>query len=1054
MPPMRIHLFGNLHIDVAGQPITSVNTNRLQSLIAYLILHGNTPQPREKLAFTLWPASRESQARTNLRQLLHSLKRALPADCNSLVIDHFAVRWRLDDSCAVDVVELKAALAGASMARKENDRTREIRFLTTAAQLYEDDLLPALYDEWLLPLREEFGKKICEALHRLATVLEEQKEYAAAIPYAGRLLVLDSLNESYHQLLIRLHAANHDRASALRAYHQCWRVLRREMGLEPDATTKALFERILKGDGVGPRESTSESAASAATKPFSHLQKVRAIVGRAMEWDQLTQSWQTAVEGNPQVAVISGEPGIGKTRLAEELYQACLRQGHGAARARCYGGQGQAAYAPVAEWLRSDVVRAGWANLRKQQLAELARLIPEVSEQFRDLEAAQSSAPSTVPENWQRLLFYECLNAAAAKSRKPLLLYLDDMQWCDPDSFEWLSVFLTSPAAAGVLVLGTVRAEEVGRGHPLTRFLTEVRQSGIVTEIPLDRLNADETAELARRESRTPLESGNLEEIFRSTRGNPLFVIESVRAGSQSSRVHAVITARLAQLTAPAYELAGLASVLGRPFSVDLLAMATDWDERSVSGALDELWQRRIIESGPASEYDFSHDLLREVAYSELSLVRKRYLHRRVARTFAELHSAEIEGWNGQIASHFEQAGMAEEAIEWLGRAAAHARQRYADTEAADLLKRALALCRGFPDSERRLKQELDLLVTLGTVLVTTEGYSAAEVGATYTRALDLSRRFEDRTIFAVLSGAWVFHIVRGDLEKARQFSLEFLRLAEQSPTPGLMQAGNFLLGSSLFHLGQLRNSLHHMNEAIRTDTGAAESILAFFAGPDVGVFCRSYLAHLRWHCEDDNEAGVHAVKAIEAAKRIRHPFSQAIALDYSTMLDVFRRDSRLALEHGTEAVELCNRFGFTYYLAIANVLTGWARGAEGDVPAGLAQLREGLEGMRRLGAEVRLPFYLKLLAETLARGGQMGEALANLSTGFASASKNGEEWAVAELHCSQGELLAAGGKPEAALASFRRGLEAAERSGSLALQRKLSVLANGTLTIATTERP
>src|SRR6476660_2752244 len=138
---MRINLFGNLRITVAGRPVTAVNTSRLHSLIAYLILHGDTPQPRERLAFVLWPASTESQARTNLRQLLHNLKRALPAECNSLVTDHFAVQWRQDSSCAVDTVEFQAALAEASAARIENDSTREIEALTTAAQLYEDDLL-------------------------------------------------------------------------------------------------------------------------------------------------------------------------------------------------------------------------------------------------------------------------------------------------------------------------------------------------------------------------------------------------------------------------------------------------------------------------------------------------------------------------------------------------------------------------------------------------------------------------------------------------------------------------------------------------------------------------------------------------------------------------------------------------------------------------------------------------------------------------------------------------------------------------------------------------
>jgi DNA-binding SARP family transcriptional activator len=835
---MRINLFGNLRISSAGRPVTSVNTNRLQSLIAYLILHGDTPQPRDRLAFVLWPGSGESQARTNLRQLLHHLKRALPAECKSLVTDHYSVRWRQEASCEIDVVEFQAAIAEAASARTQNDRTREIRLLTTAAQLCEDDLLPGLYDDWLTPFREEYRQRVCDALRRLATLFEEQMEYAAALPFAERLVALDPLAESHHQLLMRLHAVNHDRASALRAYHQCMRVLRREMGVQPGPATVELFERILKAEPEPG--ATHERLPGLSVKGASPPQRARALIGRTREWQQLTSAWEIAAEIGPRVALISGEPGIGKTRLADELFLSCVKQGHAAARSRCYAGQGQVAYAPVAEWLRSDVVRAGWSRLTPQQALELARLAPEIRDHFPKIEPLASAELLALTESWQRLRFYESINAAVGQSRKPFLLYLDDMQWCDPASFEWLNTLLTSTAAAGILVLGTVRTEEVSREDPFTRFLAGLRQTGITIEIPLEPLAAEETAELARVESAEPLDSDRLAEIFRATRGNPLFVVESVRGGLQSTRVHSVIAARLAQLTTASYELAGIASVIGRPFSVELLEKATDWDEVSVSQALDELWRRRIIESRSVSEYDFTHDRLREVACSELTPVRRRYFHRRVARALAEVYGADIEIWSGQIASHFEQAGMAKEAIEYYRRAARYARQRYANAEAADLLRRALALCRGFPESDRRLTQELDLLATLGPALVTTEGYSAAEVGETYNRALEISRRFDDRSIYAILSGAWAFHAVRGDLKAARQFSLDFLKAAEREGTAGLLRAGNFLMGSSLFHLGRLEESLRHMRAAMGRHDRSEESVLALFAGPDLGVFCHS----------------------------------------------------------------------------------------------------------------------------------------------------------------------------------------------------------------------
>ena len=1045
---MRINLFGNLRITFEGHLVTTVNTNRLHSLIAYLILHGDAPQPRERLAFVLWPASSESQARTNLRQLLHHLRRALPPESNLLATNHLEVQWRMS-ACTIDTVEFQAAIAEAGAALTTQDRVSELRFLTMAAELYEDDLLPALYDDWLAPIREDYRRKLSEVLRRLALLREQSAEYRAAISCAERLVALDPLSEANYQLLIQLHAANHDRASALRAYHQCLRVLRREMGVEPGPVTRELFERILKAEPPGSGETASSSQTPV---PVSKLQKARVLVGRTTEWHRLTSAWQAAVEGGPQVAIVSGEPGIGKTRLADELYLSCARQGHATARSRCYAGQGQLAYAPIAELLRSDAVRAGWTSLRQQQRTELARLVPEIREQFEERESQESGGSDRLAESWQRMHFYESLSAAVGKTRKPLLLFLDDMQWCDPDSFDWLTTLLSSSAGAGVLLLLTVRAEETGRDHPFTRFLAWLRTSEIVIELPLEPLDAEETTELARLESTGPIEG--VQEIFKSTRGNPLFIVESVRAGLQSTRVHAVIVSRLAQLSAASYELVGVASVVGRPFSFELLEKATDWDEDSLSRALDELFRRRIIESRGAAEYDFTHDRLREVTFAELSLVRQRFLHRRVARALAEMYSTDIDSWHGQIASHFASAGMAEEAIDHYGRAASYARQRYANSEAADMLRRALALCLEFPESNRRLKQELDLLVTLGAALVTTEGYSAVEVGGTYEKALDLSRRLDLRNIFAILSGAWVYHTVRGDLGKARTFALEFVKLAEREPAPELVLAGNFILGSCLYHLGQLEASLDRMTAAIRAHPGPTASVLELFAGPDVSVFCRSYLAHLAWHHEDANHAESHATEAIAAARRMRNPFGLAIALDYAAMLQVYKGDSRSALELGREAVELCTRHGFTYYLAMGNVLTGWAAAVERDAASGLAQLRVGMAGMRHLNAELRLPYYFALQAETLARAGSPGEASASLSTGMAFASKNGENWAVPELHRVQGELLATQGKRELAVASFRLGLAAAQRAGSLAFVRRLSILIDGTASKASTERP
>ncbi len=542
---------------------------------------------------------------------------------------------------------------------------------------------------------------------------------------------------------MRLHSRNHDRASAVRAYHQCMGVLKRELGLIPGAATRELFGQILKA-GPAPESSGRPPSSAAAAPP---------MIGRKREWEQLIQSWRIAKETGLRLTLIMGEPGIGKSRLADELRQWCSRNDSAVARARCYAAQGRLAYAPMADWLGEQPLRAVLTLLPRQQLAELARVLPELLVETPD----QSPPPLT--ESWQRRHLYEALKVAFSKAAKPLLLLIDDLQWCDPDSFEWLHWMFRSAPLERILILGTVRLEETGREHPLAGLLRELRNFGQVDEIPLTALSADETAALATQVAKRPLEPAHREELYERTRGNPLFVVETVQAqlGNYPSdpvlsrapqKVHAVITARLAQLSSPAYELAGLASVVGRSFSFDLLAVATDWDEDSVARALEELWQRRIIEGQSAEAYDFTHDRLREVAYSELSPVRRRFLHRRIARALEEIHGAEREMVSPQLAAHFEAAGMVQEAIQNYQAAAGIAQQRFADAEATGLIRKALALCAGLPENARRDAYELELLIRLGASLFTTQGHAIVE---TYERALQLARRLgESRHLSSV----------------------------------------------------------------------------------------------------------------------------------------------------------------------------------------------------------------------------------------------------------------------------------------------------------------
>ncbi len=980
---MRIEMFGNLKILSNGLPVSAVNTNRLQSLLAYLLLEGEAPHPREKLAGVLWPDSSESQARTNLRQLLHHLRRALPPDCCFLEADTNSVRWLRSGNCQTDTADFESAvLRGDDVA---------------AVSLYQEDLLSGLYDDWLKPHREHYRREAQLCLSRLLKGSEASGDFAAAITFAERLISFDPLSETSYQALIRLYAVAGDRASALRAYHQCMRTLRREMGVDPGAATRELFEQTLRETGT---------AGKLASSPPSGVLSSQVMVGRQHERAQLESCWNGMARGGSGVAILLGEPGIGKSRLAEEFRFWCASRGASVAWGRCFAAQGQLAYAPVAEWLRSEPLRRVRAQLPQAQLIELARLLPEILAERDGL-----ARPQPLQESWQRHHFYEAIHGAFARAAKPLLLVIDDLQWCDAGTFDWLLAFLRSSASDRVMVAATVRPEETGRDHPFTGLLAELRKTGTLLELNLQPLDTDEVESLARQTANRVMEPSELAGLQKSSRGNPLFVVESLRAGLQGSspKIQAVIASRFAQLSRQAYELAGLAGAVGQAFSFELLEKATDWDEASLSNALDELWQRRIIEASGTSGYDFTHDRLREVALTELSPVRARFWHRRIARALVELYGAGESSVNGRMAAHYEAAGMAEEAITQYRSAAVVARGRYADAEAASQLRRAISLCRELPESRNRELLELELLVELGPVLVTTSGYAADEVGETYQRAEDLLHLPGAlRHLTTILSGSWVFHEVRGHFETARALSERLVEAGrqEQEGSEAIL-AGEFLSGSCLFHLGDFTESERLLTLVLENYTGTGSMAIRVFAGPDLGVFCGAYLSHALWHSGKRQAALWRMEASRRSAVAVGHPFSMVIALNYAAMLHVFEADPEKALAAASEASAICMKYGFAYYGSMAEILAGWGEAQAGRLESGIVRLKTGIDSLRATGAEMRLPFYYAMLAEVCLKAGRTGEGLAHVSTAFAFQGKNRETWSVPMLQRVQAAILA-----------------------------------------------
>lgn len=428
--PLHIQLLGTFQVRAGVTPLPAFHAPRLQALLACLLLHRDAPLPRRQIAFWLWPDSPEAQALTNLRHLLHQIRHALPDGAALLAAEGALLAWRAALPCRLDVADFERALDQADQAARQGQPAATRAALEAALAAYGGDLLPGCYDEWILPERERLRQRFLASLERLVVLLEAQRAYAAAIPYARRLVQAEPLHEAGYLHLLRLYALTGDRAAALHTYQTCAATLRRDLAVEPGLPLREAYVRLRAGQPLAPYGGAPPGSPS--------------LVGRRAEWRQLLHAWQAATAGPPRLLVISGEAGSGKTRLAEELLHWAEQQGFATARAPCYAAEGDLAYAPLCAWLRAPGIAAARAVLAPCWRSEVARLLPEA----RDAPASVP-APGPLGEPWQRQRLCAALRQALLAAGQPLLLLLDDLQWCDPASLTAVHICCTMTHPTG-----------------------------------------------------------------------------------------------------------------------------------------------------------------------------------------------------------------------------------------------------------------------------------------------------------------------------------------------------------------------------------------------------------------------------------------------------------------------------------------------------------------------------------------------------------------------------------------------------------------------------
>ncbi|MGH3940938.1 MAG: BTAD domain-containing putative transcriptional regulator [Pseudonocardiaceae bacterium] len=1057
---MEFRVLGPMEV-VEGGRLLDIGPRMPRAILAALLIEANRVVSLDRLIDQLWGEVPPAKATGALQVYISNLRRALEPARRSGTAPRVLVTRPpgyvlLVEKDCFDVTRFEGLAAeGRALLRADQPSAATVVLRQGLALWRGEPYAELAFEAFLQPEIARLGELRAGAVEVLLEAELALGEHAGVVAELERLVAVDPLRERRWELLALALYRCGRQAEALRAVAKARRTLGEELGLDLGASLRRLENDILRQspllDWQPPATIPSHPVEpipptpSASADPGDGL-----LVGRDRELSQLIEVLCQVRENRGGVVLLAGEPGIGKTRLAEELSAQASAQGALVVWGRCHEGQGAPAFWPwmqivrtVADHLAPDAFRAALGL----GAAEIAQIVPEVKEAFADLQSVAAVLdPVTARTRLYDALSRFLLRVAGAR---PLVLILDDLHWTDPPSVELFGFFAGQLTGVPIAVVGTYRAGEVS--DPLITVLASLARRSNVSRILLGGLGQSDVARLLTRPTGAEPSDELLHAVWDRTEGNPFFVAELVRLlDTQGSlgrevpaRVRDVIRRRVTLLPQEGARLLSVASVLGRDFDLDVLARVGGYDLDEVLELVETALAAHLLHEIPDAVgcYRFSHTLIRDTLYDGLSALRRARLHYRVAETLEAQDLADPL----VLAHHYWQAaalpGGAPAALMWTQRAAEQALSRLAYEQTEELLHRALQLIERLPPGDERDRAELDVQGRRWQLLAMARGKGATAVGQAATRAVELGRRFDDaQQLGPALYRLVSFHSMQGEITRALELCKELLDLAKSSPDPIIGLLAHVARGWYFdFHQGRLSEARDHLEYALAfIDLPHDISLIPVF-GLHPAVACRGYLSIVLALMGAQDRAKELTNDALRLANRLDYPLTLVYALLCDAWVGILCRDVPHARQRAEQTVAACQKGGFPLWRGMAIAMLGWARAHEGDTAAGAASIARGLVEWEATGARRFRHFFLGLLGEGHLLASCPEAALSALDQGLAGVSETGECFYEAELHRLRGKALAVL-VPERAVeaeASLRRALLLARAQGAALLERR-----------------